>query len=191
MSTHKEKGPGFNVEARSLDKLAPYARNSRTHDDAQIRQIAASIREWGFTMPILVDEKGTILAGHGRYAAAALLKLNEVPVIVADGWSEAKKRAYVIADNKLTLNGGWDSELLAVELQDLSAEGYDVQVTGFEGAELAALLGGVSDLGPMDKTDIGADEMKFLLVLEVRDESEQQKMFQEMQSRGVACKLMN
>jgi ParB-like chromosome segregation protein Spo0J len=103
--------------------LVPFTRNARTHSDEQVAQIAASIREWGWTMPVLVDEAGTIIAGHGRVLAAQRLGLPEVPVMVAAGWSEAKRRAYVIADNKLALNAGWDEELLRLELGELKGLG--------------------------------------------------------------------
>ena len=106
--------PADAVERRSVTALLPYIRNARTHSDEQVAQIAASIREWGWTMPVLVDEAGTIIAGHGRVLAAQRLGLREVPVMVAAGWSEAKRRAYVIADNKLALNAGWDEELLSL-----------------------------------------------------------------------------
>ena len=101
-------------EARrwAVDRLVPSARNARTHSDAQVAQIAASIREWGWTVPVLVDEDGNLIAGHGRVLAARLLGLAEVPVVVARGWSDAKKRAYMLADNKLALNAGWDEALL-------------------------------------------------------------------------------
>ena len=99
------------VERRPLAALVPYARNARTHSDEQIAQIAASITEWGWTMPVLVDEGGMIIAGHGRVLAAAKLGIGEVPVMIARGWSDAQKRAYVLADNKLTLNAGWDEGL--------------------------------------------------------------------------------
>src|SRR5215468_526674 len=104
--------PADAVQRFAVDKLIPYARNARTHSPAQIAQIAASIREWGFTVPVLIDEAGMIIAGHGRVLAAQQLGLGEVPVIVARGWTEAQKKAYVIADNKLTENGGWDEALL-------------------------------------------------------------------------------
>jgi ParB-like chromosome segregation protein Spo0J len=191
MTQKDAKGPGFQVEKRSLDKLVPYARNSRTHSDAQVAQVAASIREWGFTSPVLIDEHDTILAGHGRTMAAKKLGWSEVPVIVARGWTEAQKRAYVIADNKLALNAGWDHELLAVELQDLSKEGYDVQSTGFEGAELAALLG---DIQP---GDVNSDEApsafadKYLVLVEFADETAQAALFDELQTRGLKVKVMN
>jgi ParB-like chromosome segregation protein Spo0J len=95
--------------------LIPYARNARTHSDEQVAQIAASIKEWGWTTPILVDEGGQIIAGHGRVSAARTLGVKDAPVMVATGWTEAQKRAYVLADNKLALNAGWDNELLALE----------------------------------------------------------------------------
>lgn len=128
------------IERRATVALVPYARNSRTHSDEQIGQLAASMREWGFTNPVLVDEGGGIIAGHGRVLAAQQLRLPEVPVIVAAGWSEAQKRAYVIADNKLALNAGWDEAVLAAELADLQALGFDLELTGFDGDELADLL---------------------------------------------------
>lgn len=127
-------------ELRPIDSLVPYARNSRTHSDEQLGQLADSMREWGFTIPVLVDEDGGIIAGHGRVLAAKRLELAEVPVIVAKGWSETKKRAYVIADNKLALNAGWDEDLLAAELADLQAEGYQLELTGFDEKELLELL---------------------------------------------------
>lgn len=108
VSTVPKKGwPADRVERRPLASLTPYARNARTHSAAQVDQIAASIREWGWTMPVLVDEAGGVIAGHGRILAAQKLGFTEVPVMVAAGWSEAQKRAYVIADNKLAMNAGW------------------------------------------------------------------------------------
>jgi ParB-like chromosome segregation protein Spo0J len=132
--------PADRVERRPVAGLLPYARNARTHSDEQVAQIAASIREWGWTMPILVDEVGTIIAGHGRVMAARRLGLEDVPVMVASGWSEAQKRAYVITDNKLALNAGWDEELLALELGDLRELGADLSLVGFGDGELEALF---------------------------------------------------
>src|SRR3954469_5755 len=108
--------PADQVERWSLGRLVPYARNARTHSEAQVAQIAGSIREWGWTVPVLVDETGMLIAGHGRVLAARKLGLTDIPVMVARGWTEAQKRAYVLADNKLALNAGWDVELLKVEL---------------------------------------------------------------------------
>lgn len=123
-----------------IDTLIPYARNSRTHSEAQIAQIVASIREFGFTNPVLIDEKGGIIAGHGRVVALREMGTPLVPSIVLTGLTEAQKRAYVIADNKLALNAGWDSELLALELKDLGDLGFDLALTGFESPEIADLF---------------------------------------------------
>lgn len=136
----KVQWPADKVERRPVDSLVPYARNARTHSDQQVTQIAASIREWGWTVPILVDETGGLIAGHGRVMAAKKLGLSEVPVMVAAGWSDAKKRAYVLADNKLALNAGWDDDLLRLELAELRDAEFDVPLTGFSDDELAALL---------------------------------------------------
>ena len=129
----------INVKYKLTDELIPYARNSRTHSDEQVAQIAASIKEWGWTTPILVDETGGIIAGHGRLLAARKLKMDQVPTIEASGWTDAQKRAYVIADNKLALNAGWDNELLALELAELGELGFDLDLTGFALDEIDAL----------------------------------------------------
>ena len=131
--------PADKIEKWGIEKLIPYARNSRTHSAEQVGQIAASIKEWGFTNPILVDEDGGILAGHGRTLAAQKLGLTEVPVVVAKGWSDAKKRAYVIADNKLALNAGWDDEMLRLELSEIGDLGFDLELTGFSAEEITEL----------------------------------------------------
>ena len=133
------KWPADKVERRKVSELIPYARNARTHSDAQVRQIAASIEEWGWTNPILIDEKSTIIAGHGRVMAADKLGLKDVPVMVASGWSEAQKKAYVLADNQLALNAGWDTEMLSLELKDLEGE-FDLDLIGFGEDFLAGLL---------------------------------------------------
>lgn len=130
----------INVKYKLTDELIPYARNSRTHSDEQVAQIAASIKEWGWTTPILVDETGGIIAGHGRLLAARKLKMEQVPTIEAAGWTDAQKRAYVIADNKLALNAGWDVDALKLELQEIDLEGFDLQLTGFQVGELSAMF---------------------------------------------------
>ena len=128
------------IEHWPLDRLIPLARNPRTHSDAQVAQIAASIAAFGFNNPILVDTKAGILAGNGRFLAARKLQLREVPVIVLDHLTDAQKRAYIIADNQLALNAGWDESLLAAELAALQQEDFDVSLIGFEDEELARLL---------------------------------------------------
>jgi len=132
--------PADKVEKWKIGKLIPYARNARTHSDEQVAQIAASIKEWGWTTPVLVDEQGGIIAGHGRTLAAQKLEMTEVPVMVAKGWSDAKKRAYIIADNKLAQNADWDNEMLALELGELGDLGFDLDLTGFAADEIAELL---------------------------------------------------
>jgi DNA modification methylase len=136
----KKQNPADKVEQWPIEKLVPYAKNSRTHSEDQVAQIAASIREWGFTTAVLVDESGSIIAGHGRVMAARKLGLASLPVMVAAGWTDAQKRAYVIADNKLALNAGWDNELLALELGELGDAGFDLELTGFTDEEIKALM---------------------------------------------------
>jgi ParB-like chromosome segregation protein Spo0J len=131
--------PADQVVRRAVAELIPYARNARTHSPGQVAEIAGSIREWGWTIPVLVDESGGIIAGHGRVLAALQLGLETVPVMIARGWSEAQKRAYVIADNRLAENAGWDENLLRIELGDLDAEGFALDLLGF-GDKLADLL---------------------------------------------------
>lgn len=128
------------IEYRDSSGLIPYVNNSRTHSDEQVAQVAASIQEFGFTNPILIDEKGGIIAGHGRLMAAKKLGLVKVPTITLAGLSEAQKKAYVIADNKLALNAGWDTTALTAELERLQELDFNLDLTGFDADELAQLL---------------------------------------------------
>ena len=128
------------IEYRALADLVPYARNSRTHSDEQVAQIAGSIKEFGFTNPVLIDGEGGIIAGHGRVLAARKLSMESVPCIVLDYLTEAQKRAYVIADNKLALNAGWDDEMLALELGELEGMDFDLSLTGFDEDDLENLM---------------------------------------------------
>ena len=144
----------LNVEYRKVEALIPYARNPRTHAESQIAKIAASIVEYGWTNPILVDGDNGIIAGHGRLAAARKLGLDQVPVIELAHLTVAQKRALVIADNRLALDAGWDEEMLALELAELSDVGYDLALTGFDDAEIEALLTGeVSDEDSVPASD--------------------------------------
>jgi DNA modification methylase len=138
MSSTTGQNPNYKM-VRTTD-LIPYARNSRTHSEAQVAKIAASIKEFGFLNPIVIDGESGIIAGHGRVMAANKLGLQSVPCIEAVHLSEAQKRAYVIADNRLALDAGWDNDLLKIELQDLDANGFDLSLTGFEVGEIAAFL---------------------------------------------------
>ena len=131
--------PADHVERQAVAALVPYARNARTHSEAQVAQIAGSIREWGWTIPVLCDETGGIIAGHGRVLAALKLGLAEVPTMTARGWSEAQKRAYILADNRLAENAGWDEDLLRIELTDL-LETMPGDLMGFAADDLKALF---------------------------------------------------
>lgn len=121
---------------KKVNDLIPYINNSRTHSSEQVNQIVASINEFGFTNPLLIDEKDNIIAGHGRLLASKKLKMEEVPCIVLSGLTEAQKKAYIIADNKMALNAGWDEELLKVELENLKELDFDLELTGFDIDEL-------------------------------------------------------
>lgn len=128
------------IENIKIEDLSPYARNSRTHSDEQVAQVAASIKEFGFTNPVLIDSDDGIIAGHGRVLAARKLKMPEVPCIRLGHLTESQKKAYIIADNKLALNSGWDEEMLKLELLELKELDYDIDVIGFNADELMALL---------------------------------------------------
>lgn len=142
------------IEYVATDDLIPYINNSRTHSESQIKQIAASIREFGFTNPILIDEGGSIIAGHGRLVAAQLLNLDAVPTITLEGLTEAQRKAYVIADNKLALNSGWDIDVLSNELKGLSEFDFNLALLGFEEEELNTILGEI-DFSPATETEQG------------------------------------
>lgn len=134
------KNTGREIELIDIKDLIPYINNSRTHDEAQVTQIAASIKEFGFTNPLLIDDDNGIIAGHGRLQAALKLKLSEVPCIRLSGLTEAQKKAYVIADNKLALNAGWDMEMLKIELEALQEDDFNLELLGFDDDELAKIL---------------------------------------------------
>lgn len=136
----KNGWPADEVMRIPVNSLIPYDKNARTHSDEQVEQIAASIREWGWTMPVLVDEQNSIIAGHGRVLAARKLGLPDVPVVVARGWNSAQKRAYVIADNQLALNAGWDKSLLTGELGALKEANFNLDLLGFGDFALAGLM---------------------------------------------------
>jgi ParB-like chromosome segregation protein Spo0J len=181
--------PASEIVQRPIDAITPYARNARTHSPEQVAQIAASIREWGWTNPVLITEDGTIIAGHGRVLAARQLGIAEIPCIVARGWSEAQMRAYVLADNQLALNAGWNEEMVALELADIAAAGFDLGLIGFDAAALEdfGLGRGEDDEKPSETTDIGGD--RFLVLVECADEPGQQALFEELTQRGLACKI--
>jgi len=146
MAKQKEQSQGAGGQPAIIEQiptaaLVPYARNSRTHSDEQIGQLCGSIREFGFCNPVLIDGEGTIIAGHGRVMAATRMKLETVPCLRLTHLTDAQKRAYVIADNRLALNAGWNQELLDEELKRLSEESFDIGLLGFDEAELLKSLG--------------------------------------------------
>lgn len=151
------------VVYRPLADLVPYARNSRTHSEAQIAQIAASIREFGWTNPVLVDGENGIIAGHGRVLAARVLGLDQVPCIELAGMSDMQRRAYVIADNKLALNAGWDEAALEAELAALTEQGFDLRLIGFDADELTAILADADPDSDMASAGAGSLAARFLI----------------------------
>lgn len=143
------------IEQVAVESLIPYARNSRTHSDEQVAQIAASIKEFGWTNPILIDGESGIIAGHGRLLAARKLGMKEVPVIQLSGMTDTQKRAYIIADNKLALNSGWDDDLLKLELDDLNLAEFKMELLGFDANELNLAMGLGADFMPGTEQDQG------------------------------------
>lgn len=137
--------PGARVALRPIDEILPYARNARTHSPAQVAKIKGSMAEFGFVTPLLVDESGVLIAGHGRLLAAHSLGFAEVPVMVAEGWTPAQVRAYRITDNQLTLLGKWDAELLEGEVEELNADEYDLSLLGFDDGELDRMFASGGD----------------------------------------------
>jgi ParB-like chromosome segregation protein Spo0J len=148
------------IEKILLVDLIPYVNNSRTHSDEQVAQIAASIKEFGFNNPVLIDKEDGIIAGHGRVMAARKLGLTEVPCVRLEHLTETQRKAYIIADNRLALNAGWDQELLTIELDALLADGFAMEILGFDSEEMKAItelpnfeLGSEDDQGKLDQLD--------------------------------------
>jgi len=177
--------PADKVERLPVDALVAYPKNARTHTDAQVDQVAASIREWGWTVPVLVDEANGIIAGHCRVEAAKRLGLTEVPVVRAEGWTDEQKRAYVLADNKLALNAGWDHELLKLELGELSEAGFDVSLIGFSDAEFASEMG-LTNEGEAETGVLG--EMQYRIIVDCESERHQSMLLQQFESEGLTCR---
>jgi len=134
--------PADQVACWPIERLIPYADNPRLHSEADLDKIVAAILKWGWTMPVLADEEGVLIAGHARVGAAAKLRLKSIPVIVARGWSEEEKRAYRLADNQLAVRASWDPEQLCRELRELEFAGFDLDLIGFERDQLDTILAG-------------------------------------------------
>ena len=150
LSASYKNWPASKVHMVQIHTLKPYELNARLHSDFQIEQIANSMTEFGWTMPILASKDGTIIAGHGRLEAAKKLNYTECPVMYADNWSDVQKRAYVIADNQLALNASWNYDVLKTELKAIEGD-FDLTLTGFSDADLAQLLNGSSDFDPIEE----------------------------------------
>jgi ParB-like chromosome segregation protein Spo0J len=173
------------IEILKTDLLIPYARNSRTHSEAQVAQIAGSIREFGFTNPVLIDAENGIIAGHGRIMAAQKLGLAEVPCIRLDHLTETQRKAYVIADNKLALNSGWDDSMLALELAELQDVDYNLELLGFGKDELNSIF--------TEEEKKITDDVKiptcFEVIAECNDEGEQNMIYNILTEKQIKCRL--
>lgn len=179
------------IEHLPTDTLVPYARNSRTHSPEQVAQIAASIKEYGFTNPVLIDANNTLIAGHGRVMAAQSIGLATVPAIRLAHLTDAQRRAYVIADNKLAENAGWDMATLAREVEDLSGEDYSLDLLGFTTAELEGLLG--QEPPPPEPAAPSPGivyQEKYAVLVDCKDEADQQRIFEKLTAGGMACKVL-
>lgn len=199
---------GYQIVYRKAAELVPYARNSRTHTDEQIAKIMASLREFGWTNPVLIDEDDGIVAGHGRvmaalrmYEAGKTIKLPNgtmlangvVPVLDCTGWSDAQKRAYIIADNAIAAEAGWDADLLKLELGDLTATGFNLDLLGFSADNLAAALGPQ----PKDKGEDYEEEPvpdgyaeQFGVVVVCRDAAHQEEVYNQLEADGFNVKVV-
>lgn len=156
------------IKEMETSQLKPYKNNSRIHDEKQVEQISASIEKFGFTQPILIDENNIVLAGHGRLMAAQKLGLQSVPVIVLDNLSDAQKKAYVIADNKIGQNSKWNNEVLRIEIEDIAKDGFDVDVLAFNDKELSKLFDQFTDVKIEDFADDVPENPK--IIIECRKE---------------------
>jgi ParB-like chromosome segregation protein Spo0J len=178
---------------RSVEELIPYARNARTHSEAHVAQIAGSIKEFGFLIPVLVDGASGIIAGHGRVLGARKLGMEKVPTIEAAHLTEAPRRAYVLADNKLALNAGWDDELLKVELADLRELSFDMDLLGFSVPELNDLLAGPTEnkRGGSGGDDGGGNyQEQYGVIIVCKDEAHQRETFERLVELGYEPKVV-
>lgn len=172
----------------SVDKLIPYAANSRTHSDEQVTQIAASIREFGFTNPILVNGENTIIAGHGRLMAAKKLGLKEVPAISLDHLTKAQQKALVIADNQLALNAGWNIDMLKAEIEGLKLDDFNIDLLGFDDKFLDGLFNDDA-IEPLDAEEQSVDAV-FEVAVSCKNEEEQERVFEMLTKEGLPCRIL-
>lgn len=174
----------------NISDLIPYANNSRTHSDEQVNQIASSIKEFGFTNPVLIDSDGGIIAGHGRVMAAKKLGMSEVPCIALSHLTEAQKKAYIIADNQLPLNAGWDMDMLKLEIEHLKEIDFDVDLLGFDDEFMNDLfLTADDEVEPELKEDDYCE--KFNVIVECNDENQQEIVYAKLQAEGYVCQVQS
>ncbi|SMB88483.1 Predicted transcriptional regulators [Pasteurella testudinis DSM 23072] len=179
----------LSIEQINIDDLLPYVNNSRTHSGDQVSQIAASIKEFGFCNPVLIDDDNGIIAGHGRLMAAKKLNFETVPAVRLIGLSEAQKKAYVIADNQLALNADWDLSKLQIEIEALQESNFDIDLLGFDDEFLSDLIGDEQDLAHDDVVAIN-DEQKNILMIEFDSEWQLQEAYEIYSGKGLKCKIL-
>ena len=181
-----------NYKTVLVSDLIPYARNSRTHSDVQVNKIASSIKEFGFLNPVLIDEDNGIIAGHGRVMAAQKLGLKEVPVLQIGHLSDTQKRAYIIADNRLALDAGWDEEMLRVEFAELAEDGFNLELTGFDVGELGHIM--FDDVGDTNETPSAEPESaykeQYAVIVTCKDATEQETVYNKLAENGYDVKVV-
>ena len=182
MNTYKQRSV-------KITDLKPYKKNARQHPQSQIDQLMNSINEFGFTTPLLIDDKNEVIAGHGRLAAAIALDMVRVPCVILTGLTQKQKRALVIADNKIALNSTWDFETLTSEMMALEKADFGMDLVGFSDKELKNLLGGDDDAkGKKQNTNFTGD--RFVLMVQFETESECEELYGELSGRGIECKII-
>lgn len=182
----------LNIAYRAIDSLKPYKRNARTHSDVQVEQIAASIKEFGWTNPILIDGEGVVVAGHGRLLAAQRLNMKEVPVVELSHLTKTQRKALVLADNKLALNAGWDFELLKVEIGELDTDGFNLELLGFGVDELNNILE-LDGVKPAASPDEGGDAYveQYGVIVVCNNAAHQERVYTELLEKGYEVKVVS
>ena len=183
----------MNIIYKKVDELIPYARNNKIHSESQIKKVAASIQEFGFKQPVVIDDKNSIIVGHARCEGAKLAGLDEVPCIVADDLSKAQIKAYRIADNKLSDLAEWDNEMIGLELQELGELDFDISLTGFDIDEVEALSNVIEgSLEDEAEEEIPEDvyQEQYGVIIMCESEAEQEKVFNEMTDQEYNCRVV-
>lgn len=176
------------IEYKDINDLIPYVNNTRTHSEEQINQIASSIKEFGFTNPVLIDKNNGLIAGHGRVMGAKKLGLKEVPTITLENLTEAQKKAYIIADNKIALNAGWDEELLKIELQSLQEMDFDYSNLGFD---FEFDIEEISDNNEINLDNNKEYKEKFMIIIDCDSELQQEEIFYNLTNQGIKCRVQS